>query len=347
MTYISTQSLTTPMRQSVMQMQSSLAQAQQEISTGVHADLGLSLGAKTGTSITLKSQIDNLGTYQASNSLTSIRLSSTQTTLSTLLTSAQSMSSALLTASTAGGLTSSLTQQAQGALKGLVSGLNTSAGDQYVFGGINTDKAPVADYFGTSSAAKSAVDSAFQTKFSTTQDSTAAGSISGSDMSSFLDNQFATLFDSSNWQSNWSQASDTTMTSTIAPSQTMSTSVSGNQSAFRQMAQAYTMLTEFTGSNLSDGAKSAVVAKASSLVSSALASLNNLQSGVGVAQAAIETADTQSTAQVTMLSSTVGDLENVDPYALSAKVSALQTQLESSYELTSRLQKLSLTNYLG
>ena len=40
-------------------------------------------------------------------------------------------------------------------------------------------------------------------------------------------------------------------------------------------------------------------------------------------------------------------MESVDTYALSSRVTTLQTQLQASYELTSRLQSLSLTNYLN
>ena len=47
-----------------------------------------------------------------------------------------------------------------------------------------------------------------------------------------------------------------------------------------------------------------------------------------------------------LLSSTASNLDSVDTYALSSQVTQLQTQLEASYSLTSRLQQLSLVNYL-
>ena len=47
-----------------------------------------------------------------------------------------------------------------------------------------------------------------------------------------------------------------------------------------------------------------------------------------------------------MLQTHVSDATSVATYALSSRVTALQTQLEASYELTSRLQSLSLVNYL-
>ena len=79
MTYISSQSLTAPMRTSILQAQSALAQAQTEISSGAPADLGLTLGASTGHVLSLRSDIDALGTYTQTNALATTRLSATAT----------------------------------------------------------------------------------------------------------------------------------------------------------------------------------------------------------------------------------------------------------------------------
>ena len=346
MTYISSQSLTSPLRASILQAQAALSKAQTEIGSGAPADLGLTLGAATGHSLSVKASIDALGIYTQTNALATARLSTTSNALDTMLTSAQSIASSLTAAATAGGTTDGLAASATSALRTLISGLNTSVAGQSVFGGINTGQPPVGDYFGTNSSAKNAVDSAFQSAFGTSQTSAAASSISGSAMQSFLNNQFAGLFTDSGWQASWSAASSQTIQSTVGPSQTTTTSVSANQGAFQKIAQAYTMLTEFTGGTMSADAKAAVVATASKLMSAGIGALTNVQADVGVAQSSIATANARNSAQITVLKSTVGDLENVDTYALSSQVTSLQTQLEASYELTSRLQQLSLVNYL-
>ena len=90
----------------------------------------------------------------------------------------------------------------------------------------------------------------------------------------------------------------------------------------------------------------AVVTKATTLMNTGLAALNQVQTGVGITQAAITSTDTGLSAQTTLLKSDVSDVEDVDTYALNTRVTTLQTQLQASYELTSRLQTLSLTNYL-
>ena len=348
MSYISSNSISMSMRSSVLNLQSQLARTQTEISSGVSSDLGLALGAQSGTSVSLKNETDQLASYTNTNALATTRLGATSTALDSMLSAAQSMSASLVTAASAGGSTTALTATATSNLRALVAGLNTSAGGQFVFAGLKTDTTPIADYFSANSAAKSAVDSAFQQQFGTSQGSAGAASISGSDMTSFLATKFAPLFSGGNWSGasgTWSSASSQTITSSISTSQSTTTSVSANDAAFQSLAQGYTMLTEFTGANMSADARAAVVAKAQTLISAGIAGLTNAQSSVGTAQAAISAADTQNAAQVTVLKTNVSSLDGVDTYALSTKLTTLQTQLQSSYEITNSLAKLSLVNY--
>ena len=344
MTYISSQSVLSSVRQSVLQAQAGLAQAQTEISSGTQADLGVALGAKTGYSLSLKNEVDALDGTTASNAVASTRLDTTNTALTSILSGAQSLSASLLTASSVGGTTAALQATGTSSLQALLGDLNVSVGGQYVFGGINSGAQPLTDY-ASGSQAKQALDTAFSGTFGFAQTSASASTITGSDLTTFLNGTLDDQFSDANWQ-NWSKASDTTITSRIAPSQTATTSVSANDTAFRQIAEAYTIVSEFTGSNFSADAQAAAVAKATSLVNSGIAALNDVQTGVGISQAAITTADTGLAAQATVLKGQVSDLESVDTYALSNQVTTLQTQLQASYELTSRLQSLSLVNYL-
>ncbi len=345
MTYISSQSFTAPLRSYVLQAQSALAQAQAEVASGAPADIGLTLGASTGNLLSLRAQVDSLNGYVGSNTTAATRLSATSTALGGLLTSAQGVSSALIAAASPGVSSDSLQASATAALNGLVAGLNTTVGNQNIFGGTNTTgAAPVAAYSATAPA-QTAVDASFQT-FLAGPPSQDASTLTGAQLQGYLDGGFADTFDDANWAANWSSASDATLHSAIAPSQSVSTSVSANDAAFRQLAQGYTILASFTGSTLSADARATAIAAATKLVSAGIATLTQVQSGVGVAQAAIDTANTQLGAQVDLLQTNAGDLDSVDTYALSSRVTSLQTQLEASYELTSRLQQLSLTNYL-
>jgi flagellar hook-associated protein 3 FlgL len=50
--------------------------------------------------------------------------------------------------------------------------------------------------------------------------------------------------------------------------------------------------------------------------------------------------------QLTILQTQIGNLDNVDSSTVATQINSLQTQLETAYELTAQLQKLSLAQYL-
>ncbi|MGP8233433.1 MAG: flagellar hook-associated family protein [Methylovirgula sp.] len=344
--FISSYSISAALRQSVLTAQSNLAQAQQEVSTGTYADVGSALGAQTSQDISLRSQESLLQTLTTTNNLTATNLSTTQGVLSSLQTTAQSLLESVVGSSNQDGVSTSLQQQAQTALQSLIAGLNTAEGGNYLFAGTNTSVAPVTDYYSTGAANKSAVDSAFSSYFGFSQTSSSVANITASQMQSFLDTQFAPLFQGTNWTSDWSSASNSTTSSEISPSLTVSTSVSANQSAFQDLTQAYTMLADLGTQNLSSSALQTLETNAENLLSAGTSGLTNIQTSVGAVQNDITSANSQMSVQMSVLSTQVGNLEDVNPYEASTEVSNLQTQIETAYSLTSQLTQLSLVKYL-
>ena len=348
--YISTYSLSTVLQQAILKAQSNLATAQQEVATGTYADIGLQLGATTRQDISLRADSSLMQTISATNNVASTRLSTTQAVLSTLQTTAQDFLNSLIstTGSTTGTVPAlGLQKTAQSGLQSLISGLNTSLDGQYIFGGINTGTAPITDYYASpSSPNQAAVDTTFFTAFGFSQTSPSVSSITGAQMQSFLNSQFSTLFQGSNWTSDWSAASNTTITSQISESHSASTSISANQSAFQDLAQAYTMVADLGTQNLSADALNAVTATATSLMQKAITGLTSMQVDLGLVQSSISTANNQMSVQVNILTTQINNLESVDPYQAATQVTDLQTQIETAYSLTAQLQKLSLVNYI-
>ena len=235
----------------------------------------------------------------------------------------------------------------QSALQSLIASTNTTSGDQYVFGGINSAVAPLADYYSTpASAAKTAVDQAFQTAFGILPSDPAAGNISASAMQSFLSGPFAALFQGASWSANWSSASSADTSAEIAPGQIVTTSTDANQPGFQHLAQAYAMLSEFGGSQLSGTAQQAVADAASSLVSQGVDSLTNIQAKLGSTQSAVTDANSSMSSQLTILQQQLGNLDDVNANTTAVQINSLTNQIQMAYELTSRLQQLNLAQYL-
>jgi flagellar hook-associated protein 3 FlgL len=88
------------------------------------------------------------------------------------------------------------------------------------------------------------------------------------------------------------------------------------------------------------------VTNAENLMNTGLSSLTNLQASVGTVQNDITSANNQMSVEMNVLSTQIGNLENVNPFQAQTEVTNLQTQIETSYELTSQLSQLSLVKYL-
>ena len=67
---------------------------------------------------------------------------------------------------------------------------------------------------------------------------------------------------------------------------------------------------------------------------------------IGAAQQRVTDANTHMAAQMTILQTQIGNLDNVNPYQTATLVNSLTTQIQTAYSLTAALQKLSLVNYL-
>jgi flagellar hook-associated protein 3 FlgL len=344
---VSSQFLANSLVAPVMQAESALTTAMTEESTGQYADLGLQLGDQSGYELSLREQVGQLQTLTSGNSLISAGLSTSTAALSAISSSAQSTLNDLATWTPSANSGASLQNMGQSALQSLIASTNATSGDQYVFAGINSAVAPMANYYSTpTSAAQTAVDQAFQTAFGCSPTDPAAANISASAMQSFLSGPFAALFQGAAWTTDWSSASSTNTSAEIAPGQTVTTSTNANQPGFQELAQAYTMLSEFGGSELSGDAQQAVATAASSLISQGMDSMTNVQAELGSTQSAVTTANNSMSSQLTILQDQIGNLDDVNATTTAAQITSLTNQIQMAYELTSRLSELNLAQYL-
>jgi len=345
---VSTLSLGQAMLSSVTRAQSQLTQLTAEASSGEYADLGLQLGGQNGYELSLRNQTNLLQSLATANNLTVTNLKTAQAALDSIRSTAESAVSTL-TSVTAGSSSAASALQDTGtnALQSLISDTNTTSNGQYVFGGDNSGVAPMADYFSsTTSAAKSAIDAAFQSAFGFAPTSASAANISASAMQSFISGPLANLFSGASWTSDWSSASSTDVTTQIAPGETATTSTDANQPGFQQLAEGYAMLTEFGGSSLSSTTQQTVITAASSLINQGISSLTATEATLGSAQTQVTDASTSMSNQLTILQTQIGNLDDVNANQIATQLNSLQTQLETAYQLTGQLQKLSLAQYL-
>jgi flagellar hook-associated protein 3 FlgL len=346
-TFVSTSSISAATRQSIQQTQVKLAEAQKEVTTGRLADVGASLGYKTGQTLSLRQDHARLTTIIDTNSVVSTRLSATQAALKSMSDDAQLFVSQLIAARNTDSGPTVLQNQAEAALNSFTNQVNSAIDGAHLFAGINADVKPVTDYNQVPTPAnKQAVADAFTAAFGTTTSDPANASISANDMQAFLDGPFSDLFEDPSWTTNWSAASDQNVKSRISPSELIETSANANNVGIRKLAKAYAMVSDLGVENMNQAAYQAVVDTATKIAGEAVQDLAKEQSRLGTAQERIKTANDRMSIQIDIMTNHINLLEGVDPYEASTRVSQLMNQVETAYAMTSRIQGLSLLKYL-
>jgi flagellar hook-associated protein 3 FlgL len=344
---ISTLVMNNLLKDAIHRSQQGLAEANIEVSTGRHADVGLTLGAATGRDLVWRAQLSEMQALTDGNKLAATRLDLTQSALSSMRDVANTFLQTLTGARGAADGQQIAKAAADSALQSLTGLLNTSFGGQYLFGGIASDRKPVADYPGTPpGAAKASVDAAFLASFGMSQSAAGVSGITPAAMQAFLDTPFDALFSPAPWGSDWSQASSANQTTRLDTGQRITSATNANADAFRQLAQAFTMVLDLGEGQLSQSTFQTIADQALKLTGQGILGIGNEQSQLGIAQNDITSATERISLRITAITGGIQDAEGVDSYAAATRATALQTQLETSYALTARISKLSILNYL-
>ena len=342
---ISTYGASAALKALVNQNKAELVKARQEATTGTVFDVGLSLGAKSGQTISLRKEYDRLDVLTDMNKLVQQRMKSTQTATTAIIEKSQNFLGDLTGASNSAESVATAAKSARAMLDSVTGLLNTSYNGEYIFSGVNTDVKPVSNYV-EGGAAQSAVRQSFEDHFGFAMDDAQVANITGDEMKAFLEGDFADQFNDTNWGLNWSDASDTVIKSRISPTETAETSISANADGFRKAIMSAVMVAEFATIGLNSSAFGALTAHALTTTTQAITETTSEQTTLGLAQSRTEAATTRIAAQQKILNDSVNNLEEVDPYEASVRVNALMTQMETSYALTVQLQNMSLLNYL-
>jgi flagellar hook-associated protein 3 FlgL len=349
---VSNLSTQTSMRLTIRQAQNELLKSQQEVSTGFYADIGAELGSKTSTVVDLNRESLRLNSMISNNSIATQRLSASQEALKQIATAAEDMNNALITISGSSNSdtinTTVLT--VTNSLSTMTSMANQSANGEFLFAGINTDVQPIEEYTETS-AAKTAFDTAFTAYFGfaptdTAGTATIAASGAAPSMEDFITSTLEPMFTGTDWSTNWSSATDQAMTSRISQSETVQTSSSANEDGFRYFALAAVVTKELMTIGAPANAVTAAINKAIDYTGRAITGINSTRSELGLSQNRVEKADASLKVQVDIIETSLSSKIEVDAYEASTRVNTLLSMVEASYTLTSKIQALSLVNYL-
>jgi flagellar hook-associated protein 3 FlgL len=233
------------------------------------------------------------------------------------------------------------------ALSTFTAAANTSFSGEYLFAGINSDVMPLDDYLQETppSDAKAAFDAAFLAHFGFDQSNPNVANITPTDMQAFI-GDLETSFMGPDWETNWSNASNENMESRISAAETVQSSTNTNADGIRYTALGLVIGHEMLALDISEQTRKTVSDAAIDYVGRAIAGVDSERSKLGISESRVTQANTSLDAQVTILNTSITDMEGIDTYEAATRVTTLESQLSLAYTLTSRIQNLSLLNYL-
>ena len=337
--FISTRSMQTAPRLAIAGLQADLARANREVATGRLADPGLALGARVSRGVEVRIEETVTDRLIRSNGLADARLDQTQRVLADLRSRANAVLESVTALPPSSSAVTVLIAEAGDALAELVARLNGSDGTNFLFGGITSGVAPVADYDG---APRLAVEAAMTAAFGAVP---IPPGTTPAQMDAFLSGDFAAVFDPAGWSAAWSVASDVPLDTEIERGRIVATSVSANEAPFRELAMAYTMLAGLGMDGLRSDTRQVIVDRALAALGSAIAGVIAIEADVGLVQQSIERASGRLRDERSLLAITLDRLEGRDPVEAKAEIDLITLQLEMSYALTLRVNQLTILNF--
>ncbi len=345
--FTSTYLLNARIRNSTQGLQSELSQRQVELTTHKKFDTGLDLGSLSSHLVAARRQLQSVEQTKVTNGLLANRMSVMQDGMSGMVSTAQALVNQVsveLGVDLDRGIVGEASSNALGNFTAM---MNTSYQGQYVFSGLNSDMPAFTDYASDpQSAAQAAVQNAFQTQFGFLPDDAMAESISAEDMTAFLEGAFSDLFDDADWVGLWSGSSDRGMRVKISLSEITEVPVNGNDAAFRELAAGFAAMAEFGSSKLNDSALGAAVEFSISKLNRGISDTGALQAQLGIVEERVETSTERLDYQQIVLNKGINELESVDDYETAMRINELLSSIEASYAVTSRIQGLSIMNFI-
>lgn len=344
--FISSSAIQNAMRLTIRQAQNQMTKATMEATTGVYADIDISLGGNAARSVDFSREVDRIDSIKSSNSLVTARMESSQLGLSKMKDVGDGLVSkltALQGSHDPGSITVAI-QSATSALSTMMDTANTMVNGEYLFSGINTDVQPLTDKTTATSAAIVTQLNTYATGLGK-----AVSDLTGAEMSTFITTTVEPMFSQAAWTdptTGWSQASSQNMTSRISNSEVIESSTNANSEGMRYFALASVMTSALLGQGLSSDAMSTVSKQAISYTTKATSGLVTQASQLGLSQERVKKSNDALDAQSNIIKNKLVDLQGVDPYEASTLVKTLETQLETAYTIVSKIQQLSLVNYL-
>jgi flagellar hook-associated protein 3 FlgL len=354
---MSTQDAMVSQRRVAADLSQRLAQAGQEASTGLKSDIFRSLGLRSSEALTLRAGMARNETFIASNDMLASRLDLTALTLRQTRESAQgfldlAISNVDMPTQTAG----ELQRAAQMALDRLIGNANTTFRGVPLFAGTDSAQLPLQGWDevnpATGLSPRDVLATTIGAGVGDAADATAKAArlteIYASAPTVFpVEERFESTFFNGTPRLDAGGLPEARVNARIDEMTVLPHGIQANDPAFTDLLRGLSMLAATDPTDIADPEAYRVwVGSAVSAVSMGITGLIEAEARLGGQQQTLDQTLRMQRERDTLFNSQVLSLEGVDPYEAATRLTNLQTQLEATYTVTSRLSRLSFLNFM-
>lgn len=342
-------------RQNVQRTALELQRAGQEVSTGRKADIYADLGPRSTSVMRLRASEADNQTFMQSNDVLGNKLQAMLTTIDSARDRLQGvLQTAIANVATPQNGAAVLQDQAKSALESVISTLNTSFNGDHLFAGLQSDTPPLVRWSEinattglspedamTSIFGGGPVDAASATAIADQIDQAFASNDTGNPARNYE----ATFYNGSPELDGGGQPTRQ-VNAWVNNGQEVVYGARANDEPFREAIKGLAMLAVTDVSQMDEAAYSTWMNRVVDALSSAQEGMLGVSARVGFNQQVVETTQSQLTDLSLVRRTQISDYESVDPYEAITRMQSLETQLQASYQVSSRLSGLSILNFL-
>jgi len=353
-TRMSTYQMNYFLRGTVSDTSLALQRAGQELSTGRRADIFGDLGPRASVAISMRAREEDTQAYLMSNKVLENKLQTMLNGVETMRTPVDEvLQTVVLNLETPAIGASALQTQAQSALDAMIGTLNTSYNGEFIFAGTNSQVQTMTEWRSADADTGLSPESIIASIVG--GGPTDAASVAA--ISAELDQVLSSTHPNASYNFEASFYNGTTeldglgqpnerITGRLDQGQELHYGVQGNDQAFRDTIKGLAMLAAVDVESITDeDAYRAWMNEAFDALGRGSQGLLDVSSEVGFSQSLVEDAKNRLEDLSIVQTKQIGEYENVDPYEVATRMTSLETQLQASYSVASRLSGLTILDW--
>lgn len=346
---VSTMGLGLLSRQSIADTQKQLLVLQQEQATGKHFDVAGKLGALSSRDILLRESYNDAQSYLLNNKTLSARIEVTQHSFGKLTSNGNDFITKIVAALNGETAKGFMPSAAADLIGNIESALNTSFGGRSLFSGTAVDAQALQlshlANTGTGYSPMEVIQNIIAAKPPVVDAASLADLLTGPD-------GIASVFDSTHadadyhFGSTFYNGNDQDIAAKIDETTTVPGGARANEEGVRLMLRAAYTIAAIDPESMPDAQYRQVLNSAMADIQAGMFKVQQTQAVLGLSEQSIERAGERHSLMSDLMAKQINDLEQVDPYETAVRLSHVMTQIESTFSVTARINKLSLINFL-